>query len=316
MTLPLVAIPSHDFTSFLGVPVCTDLDALDAEIAILGIPYGVPYGTKDIVTASSAAPAAIRAQSNRWGDTMEHYDFDLGGTLLDGRAVRIVDCGDVPGDPLDIPGNVARATAAVQAILARRALPIVLGGDDAIPIPVFRAYKDHGPIFMVQIDAHIDWRHDIDGVTEGYSSTMRRASEMPWIGGIVQIGMRSLGSARSPEVRDALAYGATLITARDVQAQGAEVALRQIPDGGSYFITIDGDALDPSVMPGVNAPTPGGLSLHQVTDIVRGVVRKGRVVGCNIVELAPDRDLNGISALTACSIIRNLIGEMVRSGYW
>jgi agmatinase len=316
MTLPLVTVPSRDFTSFLGVPVCTDLDALEAEIAILGIPFGVPYGADDIFTTSSAAPAAIRAQSNRWGDTMVHYDFDLGGTLLDGRAVRIVDCGDVPGDPQDIPGNAARATAAVQAILARGAVPIVLGGDDAIPIPVFRAYQDHGPIFMVQVDAHIDWRHDIDGVTEGFSSPMRRASEMSWIGGMVQVGMRGLGSARTAEVRDALAYGSTLITAREVQTQGAEAALRRIPDGGSYFIAIDGDSLDPSVMPGVNAPTPGGLSYPQVADIVRGVARKGRVVGCDFVELAPDRDINGISALTACGIIRNLIGEMVRSGYW
>src|SRR5690348_12961233 len=203
MTLPLVAIPSHDFTSFLGVPVCTELDALDAEIAILGIPFGAPYGTSDIVTASSAAPAAIRAQSNRLSVTLDHYDFDLGGPLLDGRAVRIVDCGDVPGDPLDIAGNAARATNAVRAILARGAVPIVLGGDDAIPIPVFRAYEGHGPIAIVQIDAHIDWRHEVQGVTEGYSSTMRRASEMPWIGGMVQIGMRSLGSARPADVRDA-----------------------------------------------------------------------------------------------------------------
>lgn len=263
---------------------------------------------------SAAAPAAIRAQSVRFGNILDRHDFDLGGTLLDGRAVRIVDCGDVPGDPLDVPGTVARATAAVRAILARGAVPIALGGDDAIPIPFFRAYEGHGPLTLVQIDAHIDWRHEVDGVTEGYSSPMRRASEMPWIGRIVQVGARGVGSARPAELRDAQAYGATIITARDVHVLGVEAALQHVPEGGAFLVTIDGDGLDPAVMPGVNAPTPGGLTYQQVIDLVQGVARKGRIVGGDIVEVAPARDLNGISALTAACIVTNLIGGMVRSG--
>lgn len=314
MTLPLVTVPSSGFTSFLGVPICHDLDALDAEIAILGIPFGIPYGMAGVASASAAAPAAIRAQSVRFGSVLEHYDFDLGGPLLDGRAVRIVDCGDVPGDPLDLVGNAARATAAAKAILARGAVPIVLGGDDAIPIPFFRAYEGYGPLTLVQIDAHIDWRHEVQSVTEGYSSPMRRASEMPWIGQIVQIGARSVGSARPAEVHDARAHGATLITAREVHTQGVESALQQIPAGGTYLLTIDGDGLDPAVMPGVNAPTPGGLTYQQVIDIAHGLARKGRIAGCDIVELAPAKDLNGISALTASCIIGNVIGAMVRAG--
>jgi agmatinase len=315
MTLPLAAISEGRFISFLHLPVCRDLHALEADIAILGIPHGVPYGMHGVANDSADAPAAVRAQSARFGaEEIDHYDFDLGGPLLDGLEARIVDCGDVPGDPLDIPGNVARAQAAVQTILARGAVPIVLGGDDAIPIPVFRAYEGRGPITLVQIDAHIDWRHEIGGVTEGYSSPMRRASEMPWIGRIVQVGMRGVGSARPAEVRDALAYGAKIITAREVHQRGADFVLGQIPDGGDYLITIDCDGLDPTVMPGVNAPTPGGLGYYQVLDLLHGVARKGRIAGCDIVELAPSRDPGGISALTAGRLVINLIGAMVRAG--
>ena len=314
MTQPPATIPEGVFTSFLGVPVCRDLQALEADIAILGIPFGTPYDMHDVAPDSAGAPTAIRAQSANFHDELEHYDFDLGGLLLDGRPVRIVDCGDVPGDPLDISGNVTRARAAVQSILARGAVPVVLGGDDSVPIPVFRAFEGRGPITLIQVDAHIDWRHEVGGMTEGYSSPMRRASEMAWIERIVQIGARGVGSARAREIQDAQAYGATIITAREVHRRGMDYVLEQIPDGGQYVITIDCDGLDPSVMPGVNAPAPGGLSYYQVIDILHGLAGKGRVAGCDIVELAPSRDLGKISAVTAGRLLINLLGAMIRSG--
>lgn len=316
MTLPLAAIPDGHFTSFLGMPVCRDLSSLAADVAILGIPYGTPYGMHGVENDSAGAPAALRDQSARFGAEAGHHDFDLGGPLLDGQDVRIVDCGDVPGDPLDIPGNAARAQAAVRAILARAAVPIVLGGDDSVPIPVFRAFEGRGPLTLVQIDAHIDWRHEVGGVTEGYSSPMRRASEMPWIARIVQVGARGVGSARPADVRDALEYGATIITAREVHRHGIDAVLGRIPDGGDVVITIDCDGLDPSVVPGVNAPSPGGLTYFQVQDLLHGLARKGRVAGCDIVELAPSRDIDGLSALTAARLLVNLIGAMVRAGQW
>jgi agmatinase len=230
--------------------------------------------------------------------------------------MRVIDCGDVPGDPLDVPGNLARATEAVRAILDRGAVPIVLGGDDSIPIPFFRAYEGRGPITVVQIDAHIDWRHEVGGVTEGYSSPMRRASEMPWIAGIVHVGIRGVGSARAAEVADARAYGATIIGAREVHARGAGFVLDQIPDSGQYLLTVDGDGLDPMVMPGAGAPAPGGLTYYQVVEIAHGLASKGRVVGCDMVEVDPTRDVNGIAALTASRIICNLIGAMARAGHF
>lgn len=312
MTLPLARIPAGGAT-FLGMPA-HDLSAgCAADIAVLGVPFGVPYGMAGVVNSTSGAPAAIRAQSQRFGRFIDHHDYDLGGPLLDGRAIRIVDCGDVPGDPLDIPGNVERATAAVKKILDAGALPIVLGGDDSIPIPVLQAYAGRGPLTLVQLDAHIDWRDEVDGVREGYSSPMRRASEMSWIGPIVQIGMRGVGSARPSDVRDANAR-AELITARELHEYGVAATLARIPDGGPYFITIDCDGLDPSVMPAVGAPVPGGLSFQQTADLLRGIAGKGSVAGVDLVELDAQRDATGLTALTACRLLLNLIGAIARNG--
>jgi agmatinase len=177
-----------------------------------------------------------------------------------------------------------------------------------------RANVRRGPITLVQIDAHIDWRHEVGGVFQGYSSPMRRASEMPWIASMIHIGMRGVGSARPTELRDAQAFGSTIITAHAAHSQGVAHVLQQLPDGSDNLITIDCDGLDPSVMPAVGAPAPGGLTYHQVIDILHGVAGKGHVVGCDIVELAPAKDVNGISALTAGRIPINLIGAMARSG--
>jgi agmatinase len=84
-------------------------------------------------------------------------------------------------------------------------MPIVLGGDHGIPIPVLRAFEGRGPITLVQIDQHIDWRDEVNGVREGLSSPIRRASEMSHIGEIFQIGLRATGSARTEEVEAARA---------------------------------------------------------------------------------------------------------------
>ena len=98
--------------------------------------------------------------------------------LVGSPPLRIVDAGDVPGFPEDGAGNATRAEAAVLAVVRSGAVPIVLGGDDSVPIPVLRAYADHGPLTVLQVDAHLDFRDEVAGVRDGYSSAMRRASEM------------------------------------------------------------------------------------------------------------------------------------------
>jgi agmatinase len=204
----------------------------------------------------------------------------------------------------------------VRKILAAGALPITIGGDHGVPIPVFRAFEGRGPITLVHIDAHLDWRDEVNGVREGYSSPIRRASEMPHIGEIFQIGLRAQGSARPEEVEAARAYGAHLIPAHELHDVGMRAILERIPDGGRYYLTIDADGLDPSVMPAVMGPAPGGVTYHQMHTLIHGLVRKGRVVGMDVVEIAPSYDVNRISCITAGRLIVNLIGAAVRAGYF
>ncbi len=92
--------------------------------------------------------------------------------------------------------------------------------------------------------------------------------------------------------------------------------LSKIPPGGLYYLTIDADGLDPSVMPAVAGPAPGGLTYPQARKLIHGLVSKGRVVGMDIVEITPARDINQISAITATNLILNMIGKCVRAGYF
>lgn len=316
MVLPLTTPPAHGHQSFLWSPVATDLDALDAHVAILGITFGSAYEAAAITDDQTRAPDAVRGVTDRVCRHLERHDFDVGGPIYDGRALKVVDVGNVPADVTDLRSHYVRAEQAVRKILAAGAMPITIGGDHGIPIPILRAFEGRGPITLVQVDAHIDWRDEVNGVRDGLSSPIRRAAELEHIGQIFQIGIRAQGSARPEEVAAAAAYGANIIPAFEVHDGGIEATLARIPDGGSYYLTIDADGLDPSVMPAVEGPAPGGLTFHQVRKLIHGLVGKGRVVGMDIVEITPSCDLNLISCVTAGRLIVNLIGAAVRADYF
>jgi len=312
----LTVPPKHGHPTFLFSELALNLDTLQADIAFLGIPYGSAYSFEDITNDQSRMPTAMRQTSDRIVRSLERYDFDLGGPLYDGRSIRTVDCGDVRTDILDMKGHLGRAEQAVRKILAAGALPIVLGGDHAIPIPVLRAFEGRGPITLIHIDQHLDWRDDVNGVTDGLSSPIRRASEMEHIGEIFQIGLRATGSARAEEVEAARAYGAHLISAYELHDAGMDAILARIPAGEQYYITVDLDGMDPSDAPAVAAPMPGGVTFLQARKLIRGLVQKGRVVGMDLVEVTPRHDVNNITCITAGRLIVNLIGTAVRAGYF
>jgi agmatinase len=141
---------------------------------------------------------------------------------------------------------------------------------------------------------------------------MRRASEMPHVAGMVQVGLRSVGSARLADIEAARAYGSRFVTAREIHAEGAEAALRHIPQGARVVVTLDCDSLDPSIMPGVAARTPGGLTYTEVIDLIAGLGRRARIAGFDLVELYPPADIDGLSALTAARLLVNAVGAIVR----
>jgi agmatinase len=300
--------------TFLDAPRCTDLRTLDADVAVLGVPFGVPY---DVHTSAvqSLTPAAVREQSMHYVPWYaSHYDVDFDGELFPGRPLRLVDCGDVAMAPGRWEENTRAATEAVKQILDRGAVPVVIGGDDSIPIPVLRGYAEQKPVCIVQIDAHIDWRDEREGIRDGLSSPMRRASEMPWVRGMAQIGLRGFGSGRRREFDDARVYGSVLIGAAEVHRRGVEAALARVPASERYFITLDMDALDPSIAPAVASPAFGGLSYGEVTEVLRGVAARGRLAGFDVVEIMPDRDAGGLTCRLAVRLILNLLAAFARSG--
>ena len=314
----LTQAPSHLPRTFLDFPLAANLDALTADIALLGIPFGMPYQPSEMANDQSLAPDAIRRSPGDYShETLTHFDWDLGGPLLDGRAISVVDCGNVTADMSDHKAHYPRAEEAARKLFKLGATLVTLGGDHSIPIPVMRALEVHGdPVTLVHVDAHLDWCDEVNGEPEGYSSPIRRASEMPWFEHIVQIGMRGVGSARTGEVEDARAYGCDIITAYEMHDIGMQAVLDRIPDGGPYYLSIDADGLDPTIMPAVLAQAPGGLNWIQIRQLVHGLVRKGRVLGMDLVEIAPSYDVGNTTLVHAVRLICNFIGATVRAGYY
>jgi agmatinase len=298
--------------SFLGLP-----DRLEGErtpgVVIFGAGHGTTYPGQDS-SGYAVAATAIRAASQGDAPLVGHWDFDIDGPLFDGEPVCCIDAGGIPTVMHDNAGNRARIEAKTREVLASPAVPILLGGDDSVVIPFLAAFSGQGPVWILQIDAHIDWRDEVHGERHGYSSPMRRASEMPHVAGMVQVGLRSVGSARQGEIEAAQRFGSRFVPAREVHAHGVEAALRHIPEGASIVITLDCDSLDPSIMPGVAARTPGGLTYTQMIDLIAGAGKRARIAGFDLVELYPPNDIDGLSALTASRILVNVIGTIVRQG--
>lgn len=297
-------------TSFLAFPTQLDGNRIP-RMVIFGAGHGSTYPGKDSSGYTLAADA-IRAASQGDASLVEHWDFDLGGPLFNGGPGCCVDIGNIQTKMDNNEGNRALIKAKTREVLALQAVPILLGGDCSVTFPFLASYSDEGPVWVLQIDAHIDWRDEIHGERYGYSSPMRRASEMPHVAGIVQVGLRSVGSARPADVEAARRYGSHFVTAREIHAQGVNAALGHIPEGAKVVITLDCDSLDPSIMPGVAARTPGGLTYTQVIDLIAGVSKRARIAGFDLVELFPPADIDGMSALTAARIVVNTIGSIVR----
>jgi agmatinase len=287
----------------------TDPDRIDAEVAILGVPYGWPYPKPGNAAGCADAPAAIRRRAERLAGFRGHWDFDLDAPMLpiDGRP-RIVDAGDVPGNATDGPGNSASITESVRSILDRGAVPVCIGGDDSVPIPILRAYAGRGSLTVLQVDAHLDFRDEVHGVREGYSSPMRRASEMDHVTRVVQVGLRGIGSARPADVDDARRAGNLLVTAREIRDHGAGWVLDQLPSDASVFVSLDCDGLDPSVFPAVSAPAPGGLSYPEALTLLGGI--GPRLAGAVLTEYVPALDESNVSALIAVRLLVGLIAGL------
>ena len=298
-----------DVAGFMGLPVAGLDDLAGAKVVVLGAPGCTPYPTVGFYCAGG--PAAIRDGAAAYAASLGHMNFDLGRPVLP-EGARVVDAGDLTMDPGTAEANRDRLRAAVVKVLAVGAVPVLIGGDDSLPIPMLQALDGHGPLTILQIDAHIDWRDEVGGERWGLSSTMRRASEMAHVARIVQVGQRGIGSARPGDYQAALAAGVNFVPAREVAANGIARALSLIPDGARVVICLDVDALDPAEMPAVIGRTAGGLSYWQVFELIAGVAAKARIVGFDMVEFMPERDIDGQGALVAAQLLSGPIGLIAR----
>jgi agmatinase len=297
--------------TFLGVEAATPAAVPDGAIAVLGIPGATPYASAGAYCA--AAPAAIRSAVSGYAANIAHHDFDLGGPLLPAGST-LIDAGDLAFDAADFTGNRARIRATMAEWIGRGIRPVVLGGDDSVQIPILAAFADAGPITVLQIDAHIDWRDEVQGERFGLSSTMRRASEMGGVKSIVQVGARAVGSARPGDVADAIAAGVQLFDMRKIRSDGLAPVIASIPKDRPVVVCLDVDGLDPSVVPAVIGRAPGGLGYGDIVELIAGVAARAPIAGFNIVELVPENDIGGQGALVAGRLAILGAGHAARSG--
>ncbi len=290
--------------TFLGVPACPDPARAQGRAAILGVPMASPYASVGAYCAR--APQAIRAAAAPYAGSRSHVNFDLGRPGWAEGAV--VDCGDLALAASDAAGNRVKIRHAVASLLGTGAVPVVLGGDDSVVIPLLQGFEGQGPLTILQIDAHIDWREQIEGERWGLSSVMRRASEMGHVERILQVGARGFGSARPQDLEAARAWGAEIVPAEALAREGPGAVLRLIPEGARIHVALDCDALDPAIMPAVIAPTPGGLGYWDVLGLIRGAGERGRIAGFSMVELMPDNDIHGRGTLLAAQLLATTLG--------
>ena len=292
--------------SFVNLPIVTDWQELDAQAVIFGVPYGKPYQISQFPNDQSRAPNALRAASSRILIDHEVIDTDMPGKNSVSQ-FKIVDGGNIPLIEHDLQRHYDDAERAVRYAIKKGALPVSIGGDDGITNPVIRGLDGLNDITIIQIDAHLDWRDERFGEKDGYSSPMRRASELDHISAIHQIGIRSFGSSRKTDLEQALRWGSKIHSAQKIHSNGMMSVIDALPVGGQFFVSLDVDGLDPSVIPGTIALAPGGIVWWELVELFEGLTKKGHVVGLNLVELAPQNDLNQISMITAGRLILKLL---------
>lgn len=262
------------------------------SIRLIGLPTDV---NSSFLRGPARAPAHIRAAL--FSD-MSNLATERGQELV--SDIPIEDEGDLPLD--ESAADDARIEEAVRRACSDGAVPVLLGGDHAVTYPVLRGIAAvHGPVNILHIDAHPDLYDELGGNRRSHASPFARIMEEGLAHRLVQIGIRTL-NAHQREQADR--FGVEIVPMRDFSADAVP-----IPPAPLY-ISIDLDGLDPAFAPGVSHHEPGGLSVRQVLDVLARV--EGGLVGADVVELNPDRDINGMTAAVAAKLVKELCGLAYR----
>jgi agmatinase len=310
-----VNLPFTGIASFCKFPIHADLETLSADVAIFGVPWDEGVGYRP---GARFGPRSIREYSTRFAfherGTKKRGYWDIENKKRCLEKVRAVDCGDQDVLYLKVEETFSAVTDSVGKLLSRKAFPVILGGDHSITFPVVRAMGKYKPLHIVHLDAHLDYNDSIEGVLLANGSPVKRLSELDLVGEIIQIGMRGI-RAREDAYSDSASRGNKIITMSEFRRRGLEKILRQIPDSGNLYATIDIDVLDPSIAPGTSSPEFDGMTYRETRDLLKGIANLGKVVGFDVVEVNPFLDPIGLTQSAAVMIILEFLGSIFDSPF-
>jgi len=261
----------------------------ESTAVILGCPFD---GTASFRPGARFGPSAIRKAS--WGiETFSPYlHRDLSQLLIH-------DMGDLDLPLGDKEISFGLTQEALRKILSAKKIPIVLGGDHVITLPIIEEMlRVYPKLHLIHIDAHTDLREDYLGETLSHSTVMRKLLATLGKGRLSQIGIRS-GTEDEFRLADRLK---TIVPPGQASVRSMVKRLKNRP----VYITLDLDVFDPGILPGVGTPEPGGITFQQFISLLKGL-QSLHVIGFDLVELTPDYDPTQISAITASVILREMI---------
>lgn len=262
------------------------------DIAIIGIPFDEK---SCYLKGASKGPQAIRAAStgraiNPWTELSVNLEQD--GVLVDLGDV------DVSGDFLDVFSKIEKN---ILDILEKEAVPIVLGGDHSVSYPVVKAFsRKYKALDVLHFDAHPDLYEELYGDRFSHACPFARIMEEGLGQNLVQVGIRA---ATGQQREKALKHGVRMIEMKDIREN------LSLEFSNPLYVSFDMDALDPAFAPGVSHHEAGGLSTRQVLNIIHAL--NADIVGLDVVEVNPERDISGITAAAAVKIIKEVIGKII-----
>ncbi|MCG8272770.1 arginase family protein [Aquamicrobium sp. NLF2-7] len=300
---------SPSLPTFLGSENSSDPAGVRTPYAFLGIPYGPSYEAWELsAAAGSADKVRAAAVDHAYTRFLTHWNFDIGEPQFEDGKPNLTDLGNIAANVRDPEAIVADAAAILGPLVKAGVVPVVIGGMDSVPPMLVAPFDGHEEINILQIDAHIDFRDEINGRRDGFSSPMRRIRDYACVHDLVHVGARSIGSARREEVEAALRAGNRIVTAWDVHQDGAKAVADSLDLSRRWVVSLDCDGMDPSVAPGVGAIEPGGLTFIQTAILLNHLARNNRLAGIVFTEYQPARDVGGATAHVITRLILGIIG--------
>ncbi len=294
--------------TMMRLPAAADAAGLDA--CFIGIPLDVGTSNRP---GTRFGPKQIRAESVM----LRPYNMWTRAAPFD--SLRIADIGDVPINTFDLKDAVRRIEAFYDNVLTHPVIPITLGGDHTLTLPVLRSIaKKHGPVGLVHIDAHADINDHMFGESIAHGTPFRRAFEEGLIDAdhTFQIGLRGTGYT-AEDFDWARDKGFTVVQAEELWHKSATPLIEDIRGKMGtrpVYLTFDIDSLDPAYAPGTGTPEIGGLTSVQAIELIRGC-QGINLIGCDLVEVSPPYDLQGNTALLAANLIFEMLCVLPGVGY-